>query len=267
MDTPQPAPRDGLAHVAGSTERPLLELTLPALFKQTVKNYADSEACVFHAQQTRLSYSELDAQVDRLAAGLLAVGLYKGDRVGIWAPNRLEWLITQLATARLGLILVNINPAYRTSELEFALNKVAARALITSRQFKKSNYITMLRELAPELDSAVAGRLRAARLPALRSVIQTGPNDVKGMFSFDQILTRAAAGNLSRLDAISGGLNPDDIINIQFTSGTTGAPKGASRATVSLLWHGTGQPRLHRKRRHHGFSRRRFRRRTDFRHH
>ena len=165
---------------------------------------------------------------DRCAAGLLSLGLYKGDRIGIWAPNRPEWLITQFATARIGAILVNINPAYRSAELEYALNRVGAKALITARQFKTSAYVEMLRELAPELDRCRPGHLRATRLPALRTVIQLGPDPPSGCFSFDEVMDRGGGGQRWRLDAVSGGLRPHDAINVQFTSGTTGAPKGAT---------------------------------------
>ena len=165
---------------------------------------------------------------DRFAAGLLSLGLYRGDRIGIWAPNRPEWLIAQFATARIGLILVNVNPAYRVSEFEYALNKVGAKALILARQFRRSSYVEMLRELAPELDRCPPGRLHADRLPALRTVIQLGPEPAPGCLGFDEVMDRGGGGHRWRLDAISDRLTPHDPINIQFTSGTTGAPKGAT---------------------------------------
>jgi len=228
-------PGDGLAHVSGARDRPLSMQTVSAFFKRTVERHGNHEACVFSEQNIRLSYAELDRRVDQLAAGLLSIGLYKGDRIGIWAPNRVEWLLSQLATARIGLILVNINPAYRSSELEYALNKVGAKALICARKFRKSDYIKMLRELAPELDVAKPGRLRSKKLPTLRSVIQLDAAPVKGMFSFDEVLARAGSGGVSRLDAISSSLNCQDVINIQFTSGTTGAPRGASLSHHNII--------------------------------
>lgn len=229
------SPQDGLAHVVGSTNAPLSALTLSEFFKATVERFGNKDACVFCDRNIRLSYRELDIQVDRLAAGFLSIGLYKGDRVGIWAPNRIEWLISQLATARIGLILVNINPAYRSSELEFALNTTGVKALIAARQFKTSDYLGMIRELAPELDLAKAGRLRAQKLPTLRSVIQLGTSAVAGTFSFDEILSRGTRACQSRLEGISASLTCDDIINIQFTSGTTGSPKGASLSHRNII--------------------------------
>ena len=221
-------PVDGLSHVKGQTSRSLLDATIPAFLKEVVHRHGDRTAAVFQATGDRWTYAQLSRRVDRMAAGLLDLNLYKGDRVGIWAPNRPEWLITQFATARIGLILVNINPAYRISELEYVLNKVGVKALITSTQFKTSAYIEMIRELVPELEECQPGRIRSKRLPALRTVIQLGPDPAPGIFSFDEVMDRGGGGHRWRLDTISDGLSPRDSINIQFTSGTTGAPKGAT---------------------------------------
>lgn len=221
-------PVDGLSHVVGPTDRPLLEATIPAFLKEVVRRHGERPAAVFCQTGERWTYAQLQRRVDRFAAGLLSLGLYKGDRIAIWAPNRPEWLIAQFATARIGLILVNINPAYRTSELEYALNKVGAKALILASQFKSSAYVEMLRDLAPEMDRCVPGRLRAERLPLLRTVIQLSPDPAMGSFSFDQVMERGEGGPRARLDAVSRGLSPHDPINIQFTSGTTGSPKGAT---------------------------------------
>ena len=193
-----------------------------------MRRHGERTAAVFRATGERWTYEQLARRVDRFAAGLLSLGLYKGDRIGIWAPNRPEWLIAQFATARVGLILVNINPAYRTAELEYALNRVGAKALITARQFKTSAYVEMIRELAPEIDHCRPGHLRTERLPTLRTVIQLGPDPPPGCFSFDEVMNRGGGSQRWRLDAVSGGLRPHDPINIQFTSGTTGAPKGAT---------------------------------------
>ena len=221
-------PADGLSHVGGPTDRPLLEATIPAFLGEVVRRHGDRPAAVFCQTGDRWTYDQLYRRADRLAAGLLSLGLYKGDRVGIWAPNRPEWLIAQFATARVGLVLVNVNPAYRTSELEYALNTVKAKALLLSRQFRSSAYYDMLRELAPELEGSAPGRLRSERLPHLRTVILLGSDPAPGAWSFDQVMHRGEGGPRSRLDAIASGLSPHDAINIQFTSGTTGAPKGAT---------------------------------------
>ena len=221
-------PVDGLSHVRGSVDRPLIDATIPAFLAEVVRRHGKRTAAVFRAAGERWTYEQLARRADRFAAGLLSLGLYKGDRIGIWAPNRPEWLIAQFATARIGLVLVNVNPAYRTSELEYALNKVGAKALITARQLKTSAYLEMLREVAPELDRCPPGRLQAERLPALRTVIRLGPDPAPGCLGFDEVMDRGGGGQRWRLDAISAGLRSSDPINIQFTSGTTGAPKGAT---------------------------------------
>ena len=221
-------PVDGLSHVMGQESPSLIDATIPAFLKEVVHRYGDHTAAVFHATGDRWTYAQLSRRVDRMAAGLLDLNLYKGDRIGIWAPNRPEWLITQFATARIGLILVNINPAYRTSELEYVLNKVGVKALVTSTQFKSSAYLDMIREIAPELEDCQPGRIRSDRLPSLRTVIQLGPDPVPGVFSFDEVMDRGGGGHRWRLDSISNRLSAFDPINIQFTSGTTGAPKGAT---------------------------------------
>lgn len=229
------SPDDGLSHVVGASDVQLLDDVLPALLQRTAKRHPDQQAAVFCEAGITWTYAQLERRVDRLAAGLLSIGLYKGDRIGIWSPNRPEWLIAQFATARIGLILVNINPAYRRAELEYALNKVGAKALITATSFKSSDYIGMLRDLAPELDDSAPGRLRSERLPALRTVIHLGKDPVAGAYSFDDIMSRGGGGQRNRLDAISNALSPDDAINIQFTSGTTGSPKGATLSHHNII--------------------------------
>ena len=163
-------PQGGIAHVVGSKDPELWRRTIPNIFKDTVYRFADREAAVFPEQEIRWTWAELNCEVDALAHGLLELGLQKGDRVGIWSPNRYEWLLTQFATARIGIILVTINPAYRVSEVEFVLNKVGCTALITASHFKTSDYIRMLQDLAPELSHCEPGALTAAKLPNLKKV-------------------------------------------------------------------------------------------------
>ncbi|MER9405427.1 AMP-binding protein [Mesorhizobium caraganae] len=232
------APLDGRAHVSGDRSVPLLDKTIPELFSDTVSKYATQDAAVFVGQDKRFTWSELSDTVDTLAAGFLALGLEKGDRVGIWSPNRWEWLVTQFATARTGLILVNINPAYRLTELEYALNKVGCKALVTAASFKTSDYLGMIETLAPELAKATPGKLKAQKLPALKIVIRMGDDNSPGMFNFADVLSMAGRDEHDSLDRISEGLKPGEAINIQFTSGTTGAPKGATLTHTNIVNNG-----------------------------
>lgn len=218
-------PNAGLSLVTGATDVPLSDETIAELLAATAAAHPDAEAVVFREQGIRWTWREFSEQVDRLATGLLQRGIGRGDRVGIWSPNRQEWLVTQFATARIGAILVNINPAYRLAELEYALNKAGVRMLITAARFKSSNYIEMLQKLAPELAESRPGALRAARLPALQWVVRTGEEETAGMLRYADLLSPP---DTSRLDDAGSALGPHDPINIQFTSGTTGNPKGAT---------------------------------------
>ncbi|PBB90259.1 AMP-binding protein [Mesorhizobium sp. WSM3864] len=233
------APMDGRAHVSGDRSAPLLDKTIPELFSDTVSRYATLDAAVFVGQDKRFTWSELSDAVDALAAGFLALGLEKGDRVGIWSPNRWEWLVTQFATARIGLILVNINPAYRLSELEYALNKIGCKALVTAVSFKTSDYLGMIETLAPEIAKAEPGKLEAKKLPSLKIVIRMGEDNSPGMFNFGDVLAMAGRDEHDSLDRISESLKPGDAINIQFTSGTTGAPKGATLTHLNIVNNGS----------------------------
>jgi fatty-acyl-CoA synthase len=222
------------AHVKGSTAAKLLDLTVPALLAGTVKRFGARPGLVVRQQNIRWSYAEFAAAVDRLASGLLALGLKKGDRIGIWSPNRFEWVVTQFATARAGLVLVNINPAYRLAELEYALNKVGCKALILAPSFKTSDYIGMVQTLAPELAQARPGALNAAKLPQLKIVIRLGEEKTAGMLNYGDVANVLA--DTAKLDAIA--LAADDAINIQFTSGTTGLPKGATLTHRNIVNNG-----------------------------
>jgi fatty-acyl-CoA synthase len=222
------APRNGLSHVAGAGTPPLSELTIPAWLDATVERCPDRIACVFREQRLRWTWRELRDTADRFAAALLALGFEPGDRIGIWSPNRSEWVLTQYATARIGIVLVNINPAYRLAELEYALNKVSCKGIVCAPSFKTSQYLQMLQTLAPELAHSAPGALRAARLPHLRSVIRMGDEPTPAMFNLAEVLALASDEGVARARRIGAGLSCFDAVNVQFTSGTTGNPKGAT---------------------------------------
>ncbi len=223
------------SYVSGTSGVPLLGDTIGAHFDKTIARHGAREALIVRHQNIRWTWRELRERVDNLAASLIRLGLAPGERIGIWAPNCAEWTLTQFATAKAGLILVNINPAYRRSELEYALNKVGCKALVLAPSFKSSEYIEMLNDLAPELATSKPGALAAAKLPALQLVIRLGAEATPGMLSFDTLLAPAGAEELVRLAALGATLQFDDPINIQFTSGTTGLPKGATLTHHNIL--------------------------------
>jgi fatty-acyl-CoA synthase len=226
------------SYVHGVSDTVLIGETIGQFFDRACTQWEDRPALVVRHQDVRLTYGELRREVDRLAAGLLTLGLEPGDRIGIWSPNKSEWVLTQFATAKAGLILVNVNPAYRAVELEYALAKVGCKALILADRFKNSDYVGTLREIAPELAQAEPGRLQAARLPALRWVVTLGADEQPGAISFAELLQRGGTAERERLSALTGRLQFDDPINIQFTSGTTGAPKGATLTHHNILNNG-----------------------------
>jgi fatty-acyl-CoA synthase len=227
-----------LSYVHGASDQPLIGQTIGQFFDDACTKWATRPALLVRHQKVRLSYAELREAVDKLAAGLLTLDLNPGDRIGIWSPNNSEWALTQFASAKAGLILVNINPAYRTAELEYALNKVGCKALILAERFKTSDYVGMLRELAPELGHAQPGKLESARLPALRSVALLGDGWHPGTFRFAEIMTRGGSAERKRIAELAPQLQFDEPINIQFTSGTTGFPKGATLSHHNILNNG-----------------------------
>jgi len=232
------APQGGKAQVSGDTAAPLLAMTIPQLLASAVAARGDHEAAIFVEQNRRFSWNELAAEVDAFAGGLLRLGFTKGDRVGIWSPNRWEWLVTQYATARIGVILVNINPAYRVYELEYALNKSGCKGLVTATKFKTSDYLGMLQALAPELADAEPAALRSTKLSELRTIIRMGEEKTSGMLNFADVSARGLGIDVAELDAVTTTLQPSDAINIQFTSGTTGAPKGATLTHSNIVNNG-----------------------------
>ncbi len=226
------------SYVHGAHDVPLIGQTIGDFLTHIAARHGDNDALVVPHQGVRWTYRDFDERVTRLAAGLLALGLQPGDRVGIWSQNCAEWVLVQFATARAGLILVNINPAYRRSELEYVLGKVQCAALILSPVFKTSDYIGMVQDVVPEIRDAAPSQLRSGKLPQLRHVIRLGSEQTPGMLNFDDLLAQPSAGQLESLATLGAALQFDDPVNIQFTSGTTGSPKGATLTHHNILNNG-----------------------------
>jgi fatty-acyl-CoA synthase len=225
------------SHDIGRSDVPLIEQTIGRHFEAMARRFAQHEALVSHHQGQRFTYAQLDREANRLASALLRAGLAPGDRAGIWAHNCSEWLLMQIATAKAGIVLVNINPAYRVTELEYALNKVGCKMLVTMTAYKTSNYLAIVRDLAPELATSQPGQLQAGRVPTLRTVVQLGAGREPGMLSFADLVQAGHADDpvVAQTGATLKGTDP---INIQFTSGTTGFPKGATLTHRNILNNG-----------------------------
>lgn len=223
------------SYIQGASEQPLLEQTIGRFFDDACERHGARLALRARHQNISWTYDELRGQVDRVACGLVRLGLQAGDRVGIWSQNRAEWVLMQFAAAKAGLVLVNINPGYRRAELEYALNKVGCRALVMSPNFKSSDYVEMIQDLAPELAECEPGALRAARLPALRWVVRIGQQRLPGMLAFSELLSEPSEEERAALQALGETLRAEQPANIQFTSGTTGHPKGATLSHRNIL--------------------------------
>src|ERR1700761_1348437 len=226
------------SYVCGVADAPLLGETIGRSLDLAAQRWGSRDALVSPSHQVRWSWRELADRVDALAAGFLALGLERGARIGIWSLNRPEWALTQFAAAKAGLILVTINPAYRLTELEFALGKVGCTAIVTATAFKTSNYMEMLNTLLPELKTSTPGELRAAKLPQLRSVIQVGGPACPGTIPFDDISQMGGERHRATLATLAETMQFDDAVNIQFTSGTTGSPKGVTLTHHNILNNG-----------------------------
>jgi len=230
----QPQP----SYVHGAHDVPLIGQTIGDFLTNIAARFGDNDALVVPHQGVRWRYRDFDERVTRLAAGLLGLGLQPGDRVGIWSQNCAEWVLVQFATARAGLIMVNINPAYRRSELEYVLAKVQCAALILAPVFKSSDYIGMVQDVAPEILHSAPSQLRSDKLPQLRHVIRLGLDKTPGMLNFNDLMTEPSAAQLESLASLGATLQFDDPVNIQFTSGTTGSPKGATLTHHNILNNG-----------------------------
>lgn len=226
------------SYICGKADSQLIYQTIGDYFDHICQLHGNNEALVVDHQDIRWTYAQLKEKVDELACGLLAMGIKTGERVGIWGPNSFEWTVTQLATAKIGAILVCINPAYRLRELEYALNKVECKAIICAEQFKSSCYPDILAQLIPELPQSKPGNLHSPKLPHLRYVIKMGDKHIPGWFNYAQITQLGTAKEHVAMAGIAQRLLPDDPINIQFTSGTTGQPKGATLTHCNILNNG-----------------------------
>jgi fatty-acyl-CoA synthase len=231
---------DSYLHRGG--EEPLLGATIPQHFRQIVQQYPDNEAVVCLSQQRRLSYQELDQEIDRLARGLLAIGFTRGDRIGVWSTNNIEWLLLQMATARVGIILVNVNPAYRIRELQYALQRSEVQGLFLIPAFRSSNYVQMLLKSIPELQDSAPDGWQNADLPHLRRVVLYDPQQplqtqrsASGIMVWQEVMEAGTAIDAEQLDTIGSSLDRDDPINIQYTSGTTGFPKAVLLTHHNIL--------------------------------
>lgn len=232
MTTKQPS------YTSGTSKKPLIGMTIGDKFDETVRNWPDRDALISCHQGLRYSYRQLQEVVNQVARAFLSVGAKKGDRIGVWSPNRAEWTISQFATAKIGAVLVNINPAYRLHELEYALNQSEARFLVTADSFKSSDYTGMLYELAPELKASAEGKLKSMKLPYLQGVINLSEEKMSGMWRWQDFIQKGDEVSEQSLEEVQSELQFDDPINIQYTSGTTGFPKGATLSHHNILNNG-----------------------------
>ena len=233
---------DGKSYFHRGGDEPLLGATIPEHFAQVAKKFADREAIVCCHQKRRLTYAELSRKTDHAARALLAAGFSKGERIGIWSTNNVEWLVLQMATARIGAVLVNINPAYRPRELAYALQRSRVQGLFTIPAFSHSSYVDMLCELLPELQTEHGEALGNSELPELRKVVIYDPMDplatqapYPGFIPWPAFLSAGETVSAEDLEAATAGLDTDDAINIQYTSGTTGFPKAVLLTHHNIL--------------------------------
>lgn len=228
----QPTLTTSYAH--GTSTRSLLSCTVGEALQASVERWPDRDAVVFLQDGVRKTFAQFQQDVDKAAAGLLALGLKRGDRLGMWGPNTYEWSLMQFATAKAGIILVAVNPAYQLQEMEFAMRKVGVSAVVCPSQFKIQRYYDMLKQLCPDMDTASPGGIKSSRLPELRTVILTDCEQ-PGTFHMRHVMEAGSSQYVQQLEELQKKLSCDDPINIQFTSGTTGAPKGATLSHHNIV--------------------------------
>ena len=227
-----------VSYASGPSDKPLLGSTIGKFFDYAAGRYAEREAVVSIHQQVRFTYSQLAERVNKLAKALISAGFQKGDRIGIWSPNNVQWLIIQYATAKAGLILVTINPAYRSHELAYVLRQSGCKGLILQNNLRSSNYEQMLCELCPELPNVSTGKLLSIEYEQLTTIISTTESSASGIYSWAEFNDLSNDSSDQDLDARLNGQDMDDPINIQYTSGTTGFPKGATLSHHNILNNG-----------------------------
>ncbi|XP_071620343.1 medium-chain acyl-CoA ligase ACSF2, mitochondrial isoform X1 [Heliangelus exortis] len=222
------------SYVGGPSDTPLLTKTMGQCLDETTERFPERDAVVFCRDGIRKTFAQLKEEVDRAAAGLLALGLKKGDRLGMWGPNKYEWVLMQFATAQAGIILVSVNPGYQALELEFVLRKVGCKALVFPTQFKTQKYYDILKQSCPELEKSSPGGIKSKRLPDL-SIVVTVDSKLPGTFHMDEVMQAGDSSHMKQLRAVQGTLSCNEPINIQFTSGTTGSPKGATLSHGNIV--------------------------------
>ncbi|KGL78183.1 hypothetical protein N309_10526, partial [Tinamus guttatus] len=222
------------SYVQGTLDIPLLTKTVGQCLDETVQRFPDRDALVFCRDGVRKTFAQFKEEVDQAAAGLLALGLKKGDRLGVWCPNRYEWVLMQFATAQAGIILVSVNPAYQAAELEFVIRKVGCKALMFPTQFKTQKYYDILKQTCPELEKSSPGGIKSKRLPDLSIVIMVDSR-LPGTFHMSEVMQAGDSSHMKQLRALQQTLSCHEPINIQFTSGTTGSPKGATLSHRNIV--------------------------------
>ncbi|XP_056143446.1 medium-chain acyl-CoA ligase ACSF2, mitochondrial-like [Lampris incognitus] len=234
VDSPPHVPTLTSSYVHGTSSISLLPLTVGQSLQGAVQRWPDREAMVFLQGGVRKTFAQFQQDVDKAAAGLLALGLKRGDRLGIWGPNTYEWILFQFATAKAGIISVSVNPAYQLKELEFTLRKVQCKAVLCPTHFKTQNFYQMLRDICPEIDTAASSMIKSSRLPDLRMVILTDSRQ-PGTLHVEDVMQAGESQHCKELQDLQSQLSSDEPINIQFTSGTTGNPKGATLSHHNIV--------------------------------